>query len=98
MFYQILAQYKDVWDVERKWTASAKLKADFKRIRKELEMNNQVVEEFLQEAIIMKRFNHPNVISLFGVSVHNNKPCIILPLLINGDLKSYLKWKDVSIT
>ena len=50
-----------MWDVERKWTASAKLKADFKRIRKELEMNNQVVEEFLQEAIIMKRFNHPNV-------------------------------------
>ena len=61
-------------------------------------MNNEVVEEFLQEAIIMKKFNHTNVMSLFGVSVHNDKSCVILPLMINGDLKSYLTRNDVSMT
>ena len=60
-------------------------------------MNNKVVEEFLQEALIMKQFNHLNVLSLLGVSVHNDKPCAILPLMINGDLNSYLKNNDVSI-
>ena len=54
-------------------------------------MNNQVVEDFLQESVIMKQFNHPNVLSLIGVSVHNDKPCIILPLMSNGDLYRYLK-------
>ena len=54
-------------------------------------MNNQVVEDFLQESMIVKQFNHPNVLSLIGVSVHNDKPCIILPLMTKGDLHRYLK-------
>ena len=98
LFYQILGEYKDVWDVDRKWTASGKLKANFKKIRKEIDMNNQVVEEFLQEAILMTRFNHPNIMPLFGVSVHNDKPSVILPLMVNGDLKTYLKRNHVSMT
>ena len=57
----------------------------------EVAMNNQVVEDFLQESVVMKQFNHPNVLSLIGVSVHNAKPCIILPLMTNGDLHKYLK-------
>ena len=54
-------------------------------------MNNQVIEDFLQEATIMRQFNHPNILSMFGVSVHNDKPCVIMPLMSNGDLKNYLK-------
>ena len=57
----------------------------------ELELDNQVVEDFLQEAITMRQFNHPNVLSTFGVSVHDDKPCVVLPLMTNGDLKNYLK-------
>lgn len=56
----------------------------------ELEMNNQVVEDFLQEAIIMGQFNHPNVLSLIGVSTNNDKPSVVMPLMRNGDLKKYL--------
>ena len=55
-------------------------------------MNNQVIEDFLQEATIMRQFNHPNILSMFGVSVHNDKPCVIMPLMSNGDLKNYLKY------
>ena len=56
-----------------------------------IEINNKVTETFLQEVIIMRQFNHPNVLSLIGVSVHDNKPCAILPLMTNKDVKSFLK-------
>ena len=59
--------------------------------RKEVLIKNQVVEDFLQEMTIMRQFNHPNVLSLIGISIHNNKPCIILPLMNNSDLHRYLK-------
>lgn len=54
-------------------------------------MSLEAVEEFLQEAVIMREFNHQNVMSLLGVSVSEEKPCVLLPLLSNGDLKKYLK-------
>ena len=47
-----------------------------------IEINNQVIETFLQEVVIMRQFKHPNVLSLIGVSVHDNKPCALLPLMI----------------
>lgn len=47
----------------------------------------------------MKEFKHPNILSVFGISVHEAKPCIILPLMVNGDLKHYLVRNDkVSLT
>ena len=92
----ISAEYKDIWTVENRTISGNQVKASFMMQRKELTMSNVVVEDFLQESIIMKQFNHPNVLSLIGVSVHNDKPCIILPLMRNGDLNSYLtKHKEV---
>ena len=90
-FFLPSAEYQDVWTAENKWTSNNELKADFKKIRKEIKVTNQVVEDFLQEATILMKFNHPNVLTLIGVSIHNNKPCVILPLMSNGDLKNYLK-------
>ena len=85
------AEYKDIWDVEHTRTRGDKLKANFVRKRKEVVTNNHIIEDFLQESVIMKQFSHINVLSLIGVSVHNNKPCIILPLMSNGDLNRYLR-------
>ena len=48
-------------------------------------------DEFLRKAIIMKQFNHPNVLSLLGVSVYEDIPCVILPFMSNGDLKTYMR-------
>ena len=60
-------------------------------------MKNQVIEEFLREATIMRQFTHPNVLSMFGISVHNDKPCVIMPLMSNGDLRNYLR-KNSSVS
>ena len=53
-------------------------------------MERQEIEEFLREALIMRQFDHPNVLSMFGVSVHDEKTCVVLPLMSNGNLRHYL--------
>ena len=52
---------------------------------------------FIAESVIMKKFKHKNVLSLIGVSVglenELTKPYIILPFMVNKDLKRYLQCK-----
>ena len=39
----------------------------------------------------MKLLDHPNVLPLIGVSVDSeNFPAMVLPYMVNGDVKSYL--------
>ena len=87
----VSGEYKDVWAVENKWNTEHQLKAHFYKVRQEMETNNQTIEDFLHEASIMRQFDHPNVLSIYGVSLHNDKPCVLLPLMPNGDLQKYLK-------
>ena len=44
----------------------------------------------------MKDFDHPNVLSVLGVGFNtdNRLPFVILPFMVNGDLKTYLKRKQ----
>ena len=52
---------------------------------------------FISESVIMKDFKHKNVLGLVGISVgvtdNVTAPYIILPYMVNGDLKSYLQSK-----
>ena len=52
---------------------------------------------FISESVIMKNFKHTNVLGLVGVSVgvtdDVTAPYIILPYMVNGDLKGYLQSK-----
>ena len=48
------------------------------------------VSEFLEEATIMHNFDHPNVLSLLGVVIDDNKPYVIMPLMENGDLRVFI--------
>ncbi|XP_068424815.1 tyrosine-protein kinase Mer [Clinocottus analis] len=53
------------------------------------------IEEFLNEAVCMKDFDHLNVIKLLGVCLevgagHFPKPMVILPFMKYGDLHSFL--------
>ena len=46
----------------------------------------------MDESIKMKRFDHPNVISLIGVCIDAGPaPYVIMPFMGNGSLLSYLK-------
>ncbi len=60
-----------------------------------VELDDYMVEEFLNEIIIMRKFKHPNVMKLLGVTVHDDKPCIVLPLMMTN-LKCYLRQNSVA--
>ena len=80
-----------MWTTENKTTENNEIKANFKKVKQELELDQRVIEDFLQEAITMREFDHSNVLSIFGVSIHETKPCVVLPFMSNGDLKNYLQ-------
>ena len=55
------------------------------------------LDMFIAESVIMKNFKHKNILDLIGVScgVKNGitRPYIILPFMVNRDLKAYLQCK-----
>ena len=57
-------------------------------------IDTEEISNFLEEAIIMKDFDHANVLSLLGVTVQNDRPYVILPLMEHGDLKNYVSKHD----
>ena len=56
----------------------------------EMKLDITEIEDFLREALIMRQFDHPNVLYSLGVSVHDKKACVVLPLMSNGDLRTFL--------
>lgn len=57
-------------------------------------LNPQAVDKdrirFLQEAVIIAQFRHPNIVKLFGVVKDGDPKMIILELMDKGDMKSAL--------
>lgn len=53
--------------------------------------------EFLKEALVMKDFDHTNVLTLIGVCLDGEEglPNVIIPFMANGDLHSYLRKEEV---
>lgn len=58
------------------------------------------LEDFLSEAATMLKFDHPNILKLEGVcfDTENGLPVIVLPLMVNRDLKSFLVSKRNNVT
>ena len=49
-------------------------------------------ESFVREALIMKDFNHQNVMALIGIVFPENEaPFLVLPFMCNGDLLQYVR-------
>ncbi|KAL5473077.1 hypothetical protein EMCRGX_G027518 [Ephydatia muelleri] len=46
--------------------------------------------KFLQEAVIMAQFSHPNVVEMYGIITEEEPMMIVLELLPKGDLRNYL--------
>lgn len=49
-------------------------------------------EEFLKEALLMKNFQHENILRLLGVCLDNDPQFIIMELMEGGDLLSFLRY------
>jgi focal adhesion kinase 1 len=46
--------------------------------------------KFLEEAAVMKKFDHPHIIKLFGVMSHDRQTYIVMELAPLGQLRRYL--------
>eukprot|EP01134_Creolimax_fragrantissima_P004326 CFRG4326T1 len=57
------------------------------------EKNHNRIEEFLLEATLMRRMNHPNVMGCIGI-VEGPPVSIILDIMTMGDLRTYLSTQD----
>ena len=57
------------------------------------------LKAFLEESLLMKDFDHPNLLNLVGVcfDTPDGVPFIILPLMANGSLKDYLQRRRTTI-
>ncbi|BFZ12179.1 hypothetical protein BsWGS_15218 [Bradybaena similaris] len=51
----------------------------------------QTEMDFLMEAVIVSKFNHPNIVKLIGVCFEQRPHYLVLELLEGGDLKSFLR-------
>lgn len=50
------------------------------------------VDSFIEEALRMKDFHHPNVLTLTGICFGmDDMPLVILPFMQHGDLLSYIR-------
>lgn len=50
------------------------------------------LNSFLQEALIMKDFHHPNVLTLIGICLNlDAMPLVVLPFMPHGDLLTYIR-------
>jgi len=57
-----------------------------------LREDSSAVNNFLLEAILMRDFDHANVLSLIGVTLNQDDlPMVVLPFMAKGDLKGVLK-------
>ncbi|CAM6031887.1 unnamed protein product, partial [Sphagnum compactum] len=59
---------------------------------KTLRSYTQDIESFLQEGLLMKKFEHCNVLKLRGICFdEDNFPLVLLPFMSEGDLLSYIR-------
>ncbi|ESO03081.1 hypothetical protein HELRODRAFT_192108 [Helobdella robusta] len=56
----------------------------------EARFNMMKKTNFLEEAVMMVDFSHPNVLTLLAITIEDNIPNVILPFMENGDLRSYV--------
>ncbi|XP_054281784.1 leukocyte tyrosine kinase receptor isoform X2 [Macrosteles quadrilineatus] len=52
---------------------------------------NQAETDFLMEALIMSKFNNPNIVHFIGVCFDKHPRFIVIELLAGGDLKTFLR-------
>ena len=56
----------------------------------------KMVEGFLQEALMLQGYSHPNVIETLAILFpHGDLPKVVLPFMENGDMKDMLKKSEM---
>ena len=77
-----------------KFTYMTQVYDKFNKFFKDLHVTPRDVTQFLEEATIMKDFQHSHVLQLVGVAIQDDRVYVVLPYMENGDLKTYVSNDD----
>ena len=60
-----------------------------------VDISSSNMEKFIEECILTSKLDHPNVLSLIGVSINSEDAILhmIMPFMHHGDAKSFFKSK-----
>ncbi|TKR95197.1 hypothetical protein L596_009396 [Steinernema carpocapsae] len=61
------------------------------KLAKTGEMTKEKIKEMMNEARLMRNYDHPNVVKLYGVCVEHEPLMIVMELINGGGLDAYLK-------
>ncbi|XP_076468603.1 hepatocyte growth factor receptor-like [Babylonia areolata] len=56
------------------------------------------LKTFIDEAMLMKNFEHDHVLGLLGLSTGDHGPLVVLPFMDRGDILTYVKNEDTELT
>ena len=77
----------EVWYAENEIGKAAAVKI----LSASLSHNEQIVERFHNEALVMVKLDHPNIRQVYGYGYIDNRHCIVMEYLDGDDLESLLK-------
>ena len=61
--------------------------------------NRTDIDDLIEECFKLKLFDHLNVLTLIGICTNlKNAPCIVMPLMNEGSLLSYLRKERANLT
>lgn len=61
------------------------------------EQQEEFLQELLDEATLMMRLDHPNIVSIFGIAHRDDMPMIVMELLPLGELKDFVMLQKVFV-
>ena len=77
----------EVWYAENEIGKAAAVKV----LSKSLSNNEQIVERFHNEALVMVKLDHPNIRQVYGYGYIDDRHCIVMEYLEGDDLETLLK-------
>lgn len=77
----------EVWYAENEIGKAAAVKV----LNKSLSNNEQIVERFHNEALVMVKLDHPNIRQVYGYGYIDDRHCIVMEYLEGDDLEALLK-------
>jgi hypothetical protein len=80
--------YKGIWNLGNEAEANYAIEVAIKLLKVDASEIERI--KFLQEAAIMAQFSNPSVLKLIGIVEDHHSPMLVMELMENGDLKSYL--------
>lgn len=81
--------FAEVYSGEILSPGSASVPVAIKTLKHDIPIENE--RDFLNEVLLMKRFDHPNIVKMLGICIKAETLWLVLEFMPYGDLRTYLR-------